>query len=80
MLSFYCYWLELMAPSKPKRVHKPLSIDQKIHLLDQINKKSHTQFFVRSLESDDESKINNYNGPVLQAWQANMDLQYVLCM
>ena len=25
-----------------------------------------------------ECKINNYNGPVLQAWQANMDLQYVL--
>ena len=25
-----------------------------------------------------ECKINNYNGPVLQAWQANMDLQCVL--
>ena len=22
--------------------------------------------------------VNNYNGPVLLAWQANMDLQYVL--
>ena len=22
--------------------------------------------------------VNNYNGPVMLAWQANMDLQYVL--
>ena len=25
-----------------------------------------------------ECYINNYNGPVMLAWQANMDLQYVL--
>ena len=25
-----------------------------------------------------ECNINNYNGPVMLAWQANMDIQYVL--
>ena len=25
-----------------------------------------------------ECMVNNYNGPVMLAWQANMDLQYVL--
>ena len=28
--------------------------------------------------SPDESKINNYNSAVMMAWQANMDIQYVL--
>ena len=41
VLGFYCYWLELMALSKPKRAHKTISIDQ---LLYQINKKSYTVF------------------------------------
>ena len=26
----------------------------------------------------DECKINNYNSAVMFAWQANMDIQYVL--
>ena len=28
--------------------------------------------------SPDESKINNYNSAVMMAWQANMDIQYVM--
>ena len=68
VLGFYCYWLELMALSKPKRAHKTISIDQKIQLLYQINKKSYTvfceEFGIRPSTISDikkrESQLRNY--------------------
>ena len=56
-----------------------LELTEESYLLAIMNTLKRSTFFLkRSPSETSEIRINNYNAHLLQAWQANMDIQYVL--